>query len=488
MWWQYQQHFNSIHFSALLQQLARLHDQVTSGLKQGPSNHQQGHPQAQQHQQQQQQQQQQRNAELAELEQELGHLLDNGDPPPAAVFTAAAAAAGGPSTSNRRRRKVTRGLADLCPAIDGYEHMNTTPAGPNQQQQQQLAWRSTQQPQTVLPAAGATASSTDGVPPAVLPASGSTTAGGTLQYQRPLWHPPPAGPAVTTTSSSSTRKRQRQQQQQQQQQLYICQLQQGVQAEQLGRIHRLALAAAAAALQPGIQEPLDNRAYVMIAHSLAKMQLHNEAILQQLLQVLNPGVLQALDPQQLTNLIWSVGACVNSAQADRSPYTVLVVPAILRNTGSFVAEAAVADVSSSSSSSDGAEATWEQVPAVIEPPAAAGSVEEPPSANMALDSFADAVSLTPPLFGSSSSSSRSFFQPPDAWLAASAEALLAKLPQCSSQGVAMSLWGFAQLGYSPEGAWWDSFWATTEESLQQYSAQDLALLMCAVGKLGPQVG
>jgi hypothetical protein len=226
----------------------------------------------------------------------------------------------------------------------------------------------------------------------------------------------------------------------------------------------------------------------MITLNLAKMQLHNEPILQQLLQTLNAGVLHTLDPQQLTNLIWSLGACVNSARADKSPYTVLAVPAILRGTGSFGAEAAVADISSSSSSSsDGAEAAWEQVPAVVEPQATVGSFDEPQTAAMALDSFADAVSLTPPLFGGTSSSSRSLFQPSADWLAVSAECLLAQLPQCSSQGVAMSLWGFAQLGYSPEGPWWDSFWACTQDLLQQYSAQDLALLMCAVGKLGPEV-
>jgi hypothetical protein len=52
----------------------------------------------------------------------------------------------------------------------------------------------------------------------------------------------------------------------------------------------------------------------------------------------------------------------------------------------------------------------------------------------------------------------------------------------------MALWGFAELGFSPPAEWWEQFWGVTQGALPQYSAQDLALLMCAVGKLGPEVG
>jgi hypothetical protein len=78
---------------------------------------------------------------------------------------------------------------------------------------------------------------------------------------------------------------------------------------------------------------------------------------------------------------------------------------------------------------------------------------------------------------------RNRFQPPAAWLAAAAAQLLAMLPECSDQGVAMALWGFAQAGFSPDAAWWQGFWEATQQELPSYTRQSLALLLCALGKL-----
>jgi hypothetical protein len=230
----------------------------------------------------------------------------------------------------------------------------------------------------------------------------------------------------------------------------------------------------------------------MVAHNLAKMQLQDGSIMQQLLQALGPDVLPELDPQQLTNLIWAVGISGSSAQGDSSgPYKLLLVPAALRRSGPLVpviaAAAALVDSSSSSSHSLGGEVqpAWEQVPAVAEPAAAGMSCDDLPAA-AAIDSFADAMAVSGTVSSTAAGSSNTC-QPSEEWLAAAADALLQQLPNCSSQGVSMALWGFAQLGYSPADAWWEGLWLGMQGSLQQYSPQDLALLMCAVGKLGPQV-
>jgi hypothetical protein len=230
----------------------------------------------------------------------------------------------------------------------------------------------------------------------------------------------------------------------------------------------------------------------MVAHNLAKMQLQDSSIMQQLQQALGPGVLSELDPQQLTNLIWAVGVSGSSVQGDSSgPYKLLLVPVALRRSGPVVpvsaAAAALVDSSSGSSHSlgGGVQSAWEEVPAVAEPAAADMSCDDLPAA-AAIDTFADAMAV-PSAVISTAAGSNSTCQPSEEWLAAAADALLQQLLKCSSQGVSMALWGFAQLGYSPADAWWEEFWPGTQSSLQQYSPQDLALLMCAVGKLGPQV-
>jgi hypothetical protein len=226
------------------------------------------------------------------------------------------------------------------------------------------------------------------------------------------------------------------------------------------------------------------------------MQLYDSTIMQQLLRALGAQALPQLDPQQLTNLIWSVGSCVGGTDGDeRSPYQTLAVPVVLRRSGAVVAvAAAAAEVGSGVGESrlgeereDGMQ--WEQVAAVAELATAADAdavaeLKEGISAAAAADLFADAASGSVP---SVLSNSRGDLLPAE-WLAAAADALLQQLPKCKSQGVAMALWGFAELGFSPPAEWWEQFWGLTQCALPQYSAQDLALLMCAVGKLGPEVG
>jgi hypothetical protein len=432
LWHSFHQQFNSFHFSVLMQQLTKLHDAVSMGL----SGH---HNTAAAHQQHQQHQHQASDASLAELEQELGHLLDaNSSSQPSKQNEPA------PAEARSRVRRVS--------------------------------WRTEQQQQ---PAAGTS-------PSTAATAAGPAAARPPLQVDRPQWRPP----AGSSSGSSSSRVRGRQQQdapRQQQQQ------QQDVSQQALQRIHKLALTATAAALQPGRAEPLDHRALVMVAHNLAKMQLHNSRILQQLLQALGPDVLPELDPQQLTNLIWSLGSCAASGQEDRSPYRTLLVPAVLSRPAPVVAVAAASAATSTtvSSSVDGSSSStqWERVAAVAEPAGPTDSTDElerqAAAAAASLDVFADAaVSLTASPAGSGSRPG----QPPADWLSAAADALMQRLPECSSQGVAMSVWGFAQLGFSPPAAWWRRFWGLTQGSLPLYSAQDLALLMCGIGKLGPKVG
>lgn len=422
LWHIFQHQFNSYHFSVLMQQLTKLHDAVSTGLA------------AQQNTsaQQQQQQHQASDASLAELEQELGHLLNvNGD----------------------------------------SQHGQDAAPGEARSRTRRIRWRTDQQQQSTAAASPSTAA-----------AAGPAATRPPLQVDRPQWRPP----AVSNSSgsgSSAGRVRGRQYHTPRQQHQQDISQQQALQ-----RIHRLALTAAAAALKPGRAEALDHRALVMVAHNLAKMQLHNSSILQQLLQALGPDVLPELDAQQLTNLIWSLGSFASSGQEDRSPYRTLLVPAVLGRPGPVMAVAAAAASTTVSSAGDGSRSTqWEQVAAVAEPPGTDSADElemQAAAAASSMDAFADAVSVTAPAAGSGSR----LDQPPADWLSAAADALMQRLPACTSQGVAMALWGFAQLGFSPPATWWRRFWGLTQGGLPLYSAQDLALLMCGIGKLGPKVG
>lgn len=418
LWHSFQHQFNSYHFSVLMQQLTKLHDAVSTGLAA-----QQNTSAQQQH--------QASDASLAELEQELGHLL-NGNSGSQQGQDAA------PAESRSRVRRIS--------------------------------WRTDQQQESTAAASLSTAA-----------AAGPAATRPPLQVDRPQWRPP-AG----SSSSSAGRVRGRQHhtpRQPHQQDI--------TQQQVLQRIHRLALTAAAAALKPGRAEALDHRALVMVARNLAKMQLHNSSILQQLLRVLGPDVLPELDAQQLTNLIWSLGSCASSGQEDRSPYRTLLVPAVLGRPVPVMAVAAAAAASTtvSSAAGDGSRSTqWEQVAAVAEPPGTDSTDElemQAAAAAASMDAFVDAVSIRAPAAGSSS---RLKDQPPADWLSAAADALMQRLPACTSQGVAMALWGFAQLGFSPPATWWRRFWGLTQGGLPSYSAQDLALLICGIGKLGPKVG
>lgn len=484
LWQNYQHQFNSYHFSALMQQLTRLHHQVTAGLAQGSVQHQA--------QQQMQQSQQGRNASLAELEQELGHLLDNSPSPSirASSSTAAAAgsrgsssssngsAGGGGSGGGRRARRVvpSRGLAELCPALDGYEHLSSSPPAGAQQQQEQrrpaVTWRTPQQqqqqPQQPSAAGGAVRQP--------------------LQAERRQWRPQGLSTTGNNGGGSGRREGGRRQQHQQASEGSVLAAQQAQQ--ELQQIHQLALTAAAAALQPNRTELLDHRALVMVVRNLAKMQLYDSKTVQQLFRALEAGVLSELDPQQLTNLIWSVGSCVSSAQEDKSPYRMNMVPAVLiRQIEPVVpVPAAAAQVSSGTDAAVQGDVQWEQVAAVAEPAAADSERTDAAQGGAAAavassDLFADAATITAPMVWS-----RGTIKPPQEWLSAAADALLQQLPKCTSQGVAMAVWGFAQLGFSPPAAWWQQLWEVTQDSLPEYSAQDLALLMCGIGKLGPEVG
>jgi len=435
LWQQHQQQFNSFHFSVLMQQLTKLHDQVNTAIAQAaPQQQQQRHTG---------QHKQQRSA-LADLEQELGHLL-HGDSSKQGAAAAATGNSGSSSSATSSRPLHSRGLAELCPALDGYEHIvggDTAARSLTAQAQQQPRSRRTQQP-----------------PPQLQTRLGGPTAAiSGQQLQRPLR--PPHTHSTPRQQRNAAPLQPPPAQEQQQQQLLL-------------QIHNLARAAAAAAVTPSRRAGLDDRSLVMVAHNLAKMQLHDADTLTRLLQVLGPGVLRRLDAQQLTNLIWSVGTCANSAQGDRSPYQLLVPPGHTASTERARSQ--------QQQQQQQGEKQRDKHRALL-----ASEKAAPAAGLLARDALG--VRISHSSSSSSGGGGGGGYRVPASWLSAAADSLLVLLPQCSSQGVSMALWGFAQAGYSPPEPWWQALWAATEGSLQDYSPQNLALTMCAVGKLGPQVG
>eukprot|EP00878_Enallax_costatus_P019876 GHUV01020986.1.p1 GENE.GHUV01020986.1~~GHUV01020986.1.p1 ORF type:complete len:509 (+),score=166.94 GHUV01020986.1:458-1984(+) len=209
------------------------------------------------------------------------------------------------------------------------------------------------------------------------------------------------------------------------------------QPAELATAQQLAGNIAAAALQPGQREQLDGRALVMITHSLAKVGLGDSQLLHSIIQATGPHVLRRLDAQQLTNLIWSVAVCTLQSRHGQNS----------------------SRESSNSYASNG----------------------RGPDSNGSLPSAA----ALPPAGVAASSQRR--FQLPYSWLAAAAAALQQQLDRCDSAGLAMALWGFAQVGFRPEDAWWSAFWSATQDRLSGYSGQDLSLVMYACGKLKAKV-
>lgn len=235
-------------------------------------------------------------------------------------------------------------------------------------------------------------------------------------------------------------------QQLQQQQVGPATSPQQPQQTELAMAQQLAQDVAAAALQPGHCEQLDGRALVMIAHSMATVGLGNAQLLHSVLQATGPNVLQQMDAQQLTNLIWSVAAC--SCQSRHGYIS-------SRRNGSSMGTATISAYASNSRG---------------------------PSSN--IDSLQSAPSTTP---APATASSSEQFQLPRSWLEAAASVLQRQLDKCDSPGLAMAVWGFAQVGFKPDDAWWSAFWSSSQEQLSEYSGQDLALLMYACGKLKAKV-
>lgn len=197
----------------------------------------------------------------------------------------------------------------------------------------------------------------------------------------------------------------------------------------LDAARQLAQNIARAALQPARSKQLDGRALVMITHSLAKVGVADPQLLHNIVQATGHGFLRQLDAQQITNIIWSIAIC--TLQSRRLQ---------------FSSRAPESNSHSSSHSGTG-------------------------------------------LLGSNSPNklSRRRFELPHSWLAAAADALQQQLDMCDSAGVAMALWGFAQLGFKPDDSWWSGFWVATQDKLAGYSGQDLSSVMYAVGKLKAKV-
>lgn len=202
-------------------------------------------------------------------------------------------------------------------------------------------------------------------------------------------------------------------------------------SEVQAQVQQLARRVAAAALSVGTRQGLDLRCLVMMSVNLVKVGVFDQQLHAPLRDSLGPQVLPQLDAQQLTNLIWAVGTCAASGAVGANGSSMAPGKRGIYSTAST-------QQTSSSGSSSGSSISWRA-------------------------------------------------KQPMPWLHAAAGQLRVMLPCCSDAGVAMAVWGFAQAGFNPGAAWWEAFWVATQPVLQSYSAQNLALLACALGKLQVQV-